>query len=198
VRPALFVGVIAILQHDAPAAPLGYAGLAVAALASWVGVPGPGEAALVAAGILASRGGPDLPLVLGCAWVGATVGGIAGWLLGLRAAEPLASPSGPLAAPRRAALERGGRFYERFGVLAVFLTPSWVAGIHGMRARRYLPANALAALVWAAIYGAGGALIGPSVADVADDFGLLGGIVIGGLVIAGIVAATTHAYRKSA
>jgi membrane protein DedA with SNARE-associated domain len=188
VRAALIVGVMALLHHQVRGPSLGYVGIGLAALASWVGVPGPGEAALVTAGTLAGRGRLDLLSLLACAWLGATLGGIGGWWIGRHAGHRLAGPRGPFAAPRRAALARGERFYARFGVLAVFLTPSWVAGIHGMRASRYLPANALAALVWAVLFGAGGDIAGPAIAEFASDLGLLGGIVLAGLVIAGTVA----------
>jgi membrane protein DedA with SNARE-associated domain len=197
VQAAAIVGVVAPLHHQVQEAGLGYLGLGLAALVSWIGAPGPGEAALIAAGILAGRGHADLLPVLACAWLGATVGGSAGWLVGLRAGRSLASPAGPLAGPRRVALERGSRFYDRFGVFAVFLTPSWVAGIHGMRAARYLPANALAALAWAVMYGAGAYLIGPDVTELASDVGLLGGVVVAGLILAVLAAAVMARTRRA-
>src|SRR5438552_3270256 len=55
---------------------VGYAGLGVAAIASWIGLPGPGEAALVTAGTLAGRGHLDLWAVLAVAWLGAMAGGV--------------------------------------------------------------------------------------------------------------------------
>jgi membrane-associated protein len=187
---------LALVRAHARGPRLDYLGVGLAALASWAGIPGPGEAALISGGLLAGRGRLDLVWVIGSAWLGALVGGVAGWLVGLRAGRALASPSGPLAGARRATLARGDRFYARFGFVAVFLTPSWIAGIHRVRASRYLPANALAALVWAVLYGAGGAIVGPSIADLASDLGLVGAIVVAGLVVAGAIAAISARRRR--
>src|SRR4051812_50145782 len=61
-----------------------YAGLGLAAGVGWVGVPGVGEAALIAAGVLAAGGRLDLAEVVSVAFVGAAIGGVAGWLIGLK------------------------------------------------------------------------------------------------------------------
>ena len=133
------------IHHHLHGPSVGYFGIGLAAAASWVGVPGPGEAALVAGGILAAQGRLDLAELLVVAWLGAAVGGVAGWAVGRHAGRPLLSTEGPLHRQRVAALERGERFFARFGVLAVYFAPSWVAGSTGLRAARFLPANALAA-----------------------------------------------------
>jgi membrane protein DedA with SNARE-associated domain len=179
---------LAVHLHHHARGPRGdYVGLALAAVASWAGVPGPGEAALVTAGILAAHHHLDIASAVAVAWLGATVGGTAGWLVGLKAGRTVLSAPGPLYRVRLAALARGDRFYERFGAIAVFLTPSWVAGINGMRASRFLPANAAAALVWAVLVGGGAYLVGPSVLDVIGDFGIVSTIVVAGLVVGAVV-----------
>lgn len=170
-----------------------YLGLFAGALASWAGVPGPGEATLVAAGILAARHRIDIGSVLVIAWVGANVGGVVGWLVGLKAGRAVVSAHGPLHRARLAALARGDRFYERFGPVAVFFTPSWVAGVHRMRASRYLPANAISALVWALVVGLGAYVLGPAVAEVVDDIGLVGVL---GLVALAAAAAGAAWWRR--
>lgn len=76
---------------------------------------------------------------------GAATGGVIGWLVGLKAGRPLVAAKGPLRRARHGALARGERFYDRYGVVAVLFTPSWVAGINRMRPRVYLPANAVSA-----------------------------------------------------
>ena len=174
---------------------VGYAGLAAAALAGWVGLPGPGEAALVTAGTLAGRGRLDLWAVLAVAWLGAMAGGIAGWLAGRRVGRALMTAPGLLLRQRRAALARGERFYERFGALAVFLTPSWMAGIHGMGWARFASANALAALLWVLLFGVGADLLGPSVLELAGDLGAVGTAAIVA-VAAGAAAAAWRSRRR--
>ena len=171
-----------------------YAGIALACAASWVGVPGPGEPVLIAAGVYAARGKVDLGEVLVVAWLAATAGGTAGWLLGRMGGRALWSAPGPLLGWRLAAMERGERFFARYPLLGVYLAPSWVAGINGLSAARFLPLNALCAAAWTLLCGLGAYLIGPSIADAVGDLGLVGAVVLGLLVIAGLTG--THVRRR--
>jgi membrane protein DedA with SNARE-associated domain len=169
-----------------------YVGLGLAAAAGWAGVPGPGEAALITAAVLAERHKLDIVSVIAVAWLGATLGGTAGWAVGIRAGRAVLTAPGPLQKARLSALDRGDRFFERFGPVAVFLTPSWVAGIVGMRAVRFLVLNALAALFWAVALGLGVFLAGPPIADLFADLGLIGGIALG---VVALIAAVTALVR---
>src|SRR5207244_7829985 len=128
----------------------------------------------------------DLGEVLAVAFVGATAGGVLGWLLGLKLGHSVFGGPGPLRRTRLRVLGAGERFYERYGVLAVFFTPSWLAGINRMRSRTYLIANAVSALLWALLVGVGAYLIGPSIEDVLSDVGLAGAAVILAIVAAGV------------
>src|SRR4051794_24600989 len=146
--------VAAHLHHQFHGSSFGYVGIGLAAVASWAGVPGPGEPALIAGAIFARRGRLDLLEVLAVAWLGAMLGGVTGWVIGRRAGHTLVTAPGPLHRQRLRAITRGERFFERFGVLAVYVAPSWVAGSIGFPARRFILANALAAVcgppLWAA------------------------------------------------
>jgi membrane protein DedA with SNARE-associated domain len=173
--------------------PVGYAGLALAAFVGWVGIPGAGEAALITAALFAARGKLDLGLIEIVAWVAATAGGIVGWAVGKKFGETVASAPGPLYRLRRRGLRAGERFFERFGVLAVFLVPSWVAGINMVRTSLYLPANAVAALGWALLYGVGAYVLGPQIGDLAGDSGLIGMALI---VVVALVAAGVAIVRR--
>jgi membrane protein DedA with SNARE-associated domain len=187
VAPALAVA-LGALHHHLQGPPVDYLGVALAAAASWVGVPGPGEPVLIAGGIYASSGRIDLAQLLVVAWAAATAGGVAGWLIGRKGGRALWIAPGPLQRLRMAALARGERFFDRWGLLAIYLAPSWVAGIHGVRASRFLPANALAAAIWTLLVGLGAYLIGPSIKDVVSDVGLVGGgllVVLLALFVAG-------------
>src|SRR6476469_6120298 len=142
-----------------PIARGGYLGLALAAAASWIGLPGPGEAALVAAGILAAHHRLDLVAVVASGWAGATVGGTAGWLVGRLAGRHVVTAPGPLLRVRLHAVERGDRLFARYGPVAVFFSPSWAAGLVGMRTVPFLLANTGSALIWAATLAVGSAAI---------------------------------------
>ncbi len=173
-----------------------YLGVFLAAGLSWVALPGPGEAALIAASISAAHGHLDITAVIGVAWAGATAGGMAGWVLGLKGGRALVTAPGPLHHVRLALTARGDRFYERYGPIAVLFTPSWIAGIHHMRPSRYVPANAMSALIWAVSIGAGAYLVGPSITDIVADTGLAGSIVIGALFVLALVLVTRRSSMR--
>lgn len=185
------------VHHHLHGPSLGYVGIGLAAAASWIGVPGPGEPVLIAGGILAARGRLDLAEVLVVAWLGAMVGGVSGWALGRRAGQALITARGPLRRQRMAALERGERFFTRFGLLAVYFAPSWVAGSTGMRGARFIPANAFAALVWVALVGVGAYAVGPPIGEVAGDVGLVGLLALGALALAGIAGVFLRRLRRT-
>jgi membrane protein DedA with SNARE-associated domain len=185
---------LAAMHPHARSSGVDYIGVFLAAGASWVALPGPGEAALIAAGISAAHGHLDLSSVVAVAWAGATLGGAAGWLLGVKGGRGLLTAPGPLLALRLALIARGDRFYERYGPVAVLLTPSWIAGIHDMRWSRFLPANAISALAWALSIGLGAYLIGPSITDILADAGLAGELLLGAL---SVLAAGVLLWRRS-
>jgi membrane protein DedA with SNARE-associated domain len=179
--------VLAAMHPHSGGSRVDYLGVFVAAVISWVALPGPGEAALIAASISAAHHHLDLASVLGVAWAGAIAGGTAGWLVGLKGGRGLLTAAGPLHHLRLRLIDRGDHFYERFGPLAVLFTPSWIAGIHDMRWSRFLAANAVSGLVWAVSIGLGAYLVGPSITDIAADAGLAGGVLVAVLFVLFVV-----------
>jgi membrane protein DedA with SNARE-associated domain len=171
---ALVVLPLALANHEVHGPPIGYAAIALAAALGWFGVPGPGEAALIAAGVFAAEHRLDIGMVIAVAAAGAAAGGVAGWLVGMKASRPVLTGRGlPLRRRRRRLIARGERFFERHGPIGVFLAPSWAAGLHNMRASRFLPLNALAAIGWAVAYGGAAFLLGPDVASGIEDVGAI-------------------------
>jgi membrane protein DedA with SNARE-associated domain len=192
----LGVAVLALrLRHHVRGPKGDYLGLWAAALASWVGVPGPGEAALITGGVLA-RKQLDIGSVLAVAWVGGVCGGTLGWLIGLKAGRTVMTARGPFLKARRAVLARGDRFYQRYGLLAVFFTPAWVAGVHRMRWTRFVPVNAFAALTWSLSFGLGAYLLGPSITDILDDIGLAGSLALVTLILVALGIAWRRRTRR--
>ncbi len=175
-------GVAFHLRHHLHGPAIDYVGLTVAAAASWIGVPGPGEPVLIAAGVVAARHRLDITSVIAVAWLGATAGGIGGWLAGLKAGRAVLTRPGPLLRFRRGALARGDQVFRRAPVIAVFLAPSWMAGIHRARSAVFLPVTVAAALLWAGGIGLGAYYIGPAVIDFVGDAGLVTGILLVTLV----------------
>ncbi len=174
--------VLAILHH----ANIDYAALALGAFASWAGLPGPGEPLLIAAAIVAAQHKLDITPVIVWAWVGAVLGGIAGWLAGWHLGRSVMTAPGPLRRLRLKAVERGEEVFERLTVIAILLTPAWVAGIHRAGPAVYLITNTLSAVAWAVGIGLGAYYAGPPVLDVLGDIGTASLIGLGVLVVAAI------------
>jgi len=192
IRTALVVPVFALLHihlhlhlhHSFHGPGVDYASLAAGAVASWVGVPGPGEPLLIAAGVLAARHNLDLGSVILVAWLAATAGGIGGWWIGRIAGRGLVTARGPLRGARLRAVQRGEEVFARRPVAAIMLSPSWVAGINRARPPVFLVINAVSAGLWAGGIGAAAYLVGPSVIEFVDDLGtLLGTVAIAAVVV---------------
>lgn len=167
-----------LLRHKGAA--IDYIGLAVAAFISWVVWVGPGEPAMIAAGVVAAKHRLDIAPVVFWGWIGAMLGGIVGWLIGLKAGRSVLTAPGPFHKLRVRAADQGERIFRRMEVLAIIATPPWVAGINRSRPHVYLPVNTLSALLlWAAPLGLGSYYAGPVVLDLFGDLGVLLSVLLG-------------------
>jgi membrane protein DedA with SNARE-associated domain len=196
-KALLIVGFAVRFHHRFHGPPIDYATLTAAAAASWVGVPGPGEPVLIAAGVFAARHKLDIGEVLLFAFAGAAAGGIAGWLIGMKLGRTVMTARGPLLRMRRTALARGDEVFGRWAVLAILLTPSWVAGIHRVRTGLYLVTNAVSAALWAVGIGLGAYFVGPAVVDFVADLGWITGAGLVLLVLAAILLEVRRRRRRS-
>lgn len=163
--------VLALLRHHFHGSSVDYWAVAVASAASWLGVPGPGEPVLIAAAVVAAHHHLDITTVIGVAFVFAVAGGIAGWLIGKMLGRTVLETRGPLLRFRLRALSRGDEIFDRYPVLAIVLTPSWIAGIHRVNMGVYQITNVVTAFIWAVGIGLAAYLIGPAVIDAVEDLG---------------------------
>jgi membrane protein DedA with SNARE-associated domain len=193
----LQVSTLTVLHLHARGPGIDYVGVLIASFASWLGLPGPGEAALIAAGISAAHDHLDLTSIIAIAWLGATAGGMVGWIVGVRGGRGVLTAPGPLHGLRLSLTARGDRFYERYGMIAVLVTPSWIAGIHNMHWSRFVPVNVVSALVWAIAIGLGAYAVGPSITEFANDAGLAGVLVVGSAVTIGAIVVLRRRFRRS-
>lgn len=186
------------LFHHVQGPAFDYIGIALASFASWAGLPGPGESLLLAAGIFAAKHKLDITPVLAVAWLGATSGGIVGWLFGLMAGRRVLTAPGPLRNLRLDAVARGEQAFKRVEWVAILLTPAWVAGIYRAGAVVYNLVNALSAVVWSVAIGVGAYYAGPPVLDVINDLGTIGAVLAIGLVVIGVGTALRRRWRGAA
>jgi membrane protein DedA with SNARE-associated domain len=175
-----------LLHRGVPAANIDYVAVALGAFASWAGLPGPGEPLLIAAAIVASKHKLDITPVLVWAFVGALLGGIVGWLAGVVAGRNVLAAPGPLRRLRLRGLERGDEVFERLTIIAILLTPAWVAGIHRVGSVIYLTVNLVTAAIWAVGIGLAAYYAGPPVLEWLSDVGLVSSVGLGVLILVAV------------
>jgi membrane protein DedA with SNARE-associated domain len=183
------------LLHHVKGPALDYVGIAVASFLGWVGLPGPGEAVLIAAAVFASKHKLDITPVVLVAFVAATVGGIVGWLIGLYGGRSVLTAPGPLHTARLHAVARGEQLFKRMQVVAILLTPAWVAGINRAHTGVYMLTNVASAIVWAVALGLSAYYLGPPVLDAFGDVGTVATIAVL-VVVAGVVGVELVLVRR--
>ena len=140
-----------------------------------MGVPSPGETALVLAAVLASQGKLHIVLVIVIGGVSAIIGDNIGYLLGRRFGRDVLVAPGPVSQPPRAG-DRGRRpvlrparpkavFFARWIALVRFAA-AWLAGINKMHWRTFFFWNALGGISWAITFGLVGYFGGKAAAHV--------------------------------
>ncbi len=193
-------GAIIGLSND-----LGYVLPAIIGLES-MGIPSPGEAALVAAAVLASQGKLQIWLVILIGVTSAILGDNIGYWLGRRYGRSVFLARGPLLNDRVHAIRYGDGFFKRHGAKAVFLgrwialvrfATAWLAGINRMPFKRFFFWNALGGISWGITYGLVGYYGGKAAAHVLAQAGLVGlGVMV--LLFVGFAVAVRRRERRVA
>jgi membrane protein DedA with SNARE-associated domain len=163
------------------------------------GVPLPGETALVAAGVFASRGHLDITEVIVVAAVAAIVGDNIGYWIGRTGGRSVLSRWSR--SERTLAWAEG--FFRRHGAKTIFLarffsvlrvTAAWMAGVSRMHWWTFFGWNAAGGICWAVLVGLVAYYLGEAAARAIAKYGLIGGAVIVGVAIVGGLA--VHYWRK--
>jgi len=171
---------------------LGYILPALIGLES-MGVPSPGETALVLAAVLASQGKLDIVLVIAIAAASAIVGDNIGYLLGRKLGRDVLTGRGPMRSRRTKMMDVGDRYFRDHGAKTVFIgrwialirfATAWLAGINEMPFRVFFPWNALGGITWATAYGLAGYYGGNAVAHVMEKVGVVAAVVVVVAIIA--------------
>jgi membrane protein DedA with SNARE-associated domain len=175
---------------------LGYLLPALVGLES-MGIPSPGETALVLACLMASQGKLQIELVIAIAVVSAIVGDNIGYWIGRKAGRRvLTSERGPFHRRRIALIAYGDRFFAKHGSRAVFLgrwmalvrvTAAWMAGMNHMPFRTFFFWNALGAVTWALSVGLVAYYAGEAAVHVIERVGVGAAVVLGAAVVGAIV-----------
>ena len=127
-----------------------------------LGIPLPGEIALVTAAAYASLGHISIVIVIVLAAIGAIVGGILGYFIGLKGGLPLVVHYGSYIGVRRSHIARAHAFFERNGAKTILfgrfiaLLRTWaavIAGAAAMSFTKFVTYNTLGSVVWAVVFG---------------------------------------------
>lgn len=167
-----------------------------------IGIPMPGETALVSAAIYAgSTHEHGIGWVILVASIGAIVGDNIGYLIGRRVGVPLVARWGRLLGLDEARMKVGQYLFLRhggkivfFGRFVAFLRTfaALLAGINRMHWSHFLLMNALGGVSWAALYGGGAYLFGSEIRRVAGPVSGLLLVVALAAVVAAIVFFRRH------
>jgi membrane protein DedA with SNARE-associated domain len=139
-----------------------YPVLLLLVLVESLGVPLPGEIALVTAAAFASNGRISIYIVILLAGVGATVGGVLGYWIGLKGGLPLIARYGGYVGVRQSHIERAHAFFERNGARTILfgrfiaLLRTWaavIAGAASMSFPKFVTYNTIGSIVWAIVFG---------------------------------------------
>jgi membrane protein DedA with SNARE-associated domain len=180
---------------------LGYLLPAIIGLES-MGIPSPGETALVLAAVLASQGKLQIWLVILIGVTSAIVGDNIGYWLGRRFGRDALEAPGPFYERRRRVIATGDRFFAKHGPKAVFLArwialvrfaAAWLAGINGMRFRDFFFWNALGGITWGVTFGLVGYFAGSAAARLITTFGVYAAV---GLAMAGVATYALVKWRE--
>jgi membrane protein DedA with SNARE-associated domain len=163
----------------------------------------PGETALIAAGVYASKGNLSITAVIAVAAAGAVIGDNIGYWLGREGGRRLIERYRWMRRVADRLLPPAERFFARHGGKAVFLarffggvrvTGAWMAGITRMSWWRFLFWNAAGGIVWALAVGLVSFYAGRAVADSIARYGVYGGIAVAVMFVLAI--ATLHVWRR--
>jgi membrane protein DedA with SNARE-associated domain len=174
---------------------LGYLLPAVIGLES-MGVPSPGETALVLAAVLASQGKLQIWLVIVIAIASAILGDNIAYWIGRKVGREVLEAPGPWHKRRVRLLGLGERFFTKHGPKAVFLgrwvallrvVVAWMAGINEMPATHFLLWNALGGITWATTVGLVGYFAGNAAAKAINQFGVYAAIALGVVLVGGLL-----------
>jgi membrane protein DedA with SNARE-associated domain len=178
-----------------------------------LGIPLPGEIALVTAAAYASHGRISIYVVIAIAAAGATIGGILGYLIGLKGGLPLIVRYGGYIGIRKSHIEKTHAFFERNGAKTILfgrfvaLLRTWAAVVAGaacMSLTKFVAYNTIGSIAWAIVFGFLGYYFGrdlPLLETYISRFSVAS-LVVGGIALLAFICYTrrksARKYRKRA
>ena len=166
---------------------VGYAAVFALIAVETMGIPVPGETALIAAALLAHDGQLSIVPLVAVAAAAAIIGDNVGFAIGRHGGRRLFLRPGPFHDHRLRIIEHGEPFFEKHGPKAVFLgrwitglriSSAWMAGVTDMPWPTFLFWNALGGIAWATSIGLVAYFVGHSAEKIIHLAGLGGAVVV--------------------
>jgi membrane protein DedA with SNARE-associated domain len=163
-----------------------------------VGVPGAGDASLLAAGTLAGEGRLNVWAVVVVAMAAWMLGSATGYAIGARQGRWLLERPGWLERSRRNLLAKGDRLFGQRPFLASVTMPGFVSGIFHLRFALFMLGALAAGSFWIGVYVVVSYFLGAKIAQAIGDAGT--GLVLGvvAVVALGLACRAVLARWRSA
>lgn len=184
----------------------GYAMVAVLIFAEGVGLPLPGETALItAAAFAAQHNRLSIAGVLIAGMVGAAGGGLGGYWIGRTGGLAVLERHGRYIGVTKPRIARARKFFAEHGPKAVFaarfiailrMFAGLLAGVTHMRFWLFFLWNVLGAIVWSLLFGTLGYLFGNNLPWLEKEIGRTSLIVLGVVVVVALFL--WHRHRRRA
>jgi membrane-associated protein len=148
------------------------------------GLPGPGDASLIAAGTLAGEGKLNVWIVLATAMVAWMLGSVVGYAIGIHGGRRLLDHPGRLEKSRLKLLAKGDRAFGRHTFVASVTMPAFVSGIFRVRFYVFVLGALTAGIGWIGMYVGLSYFLGE---EIAKHIGKLGTKAILGVIVVVVV-----------
>jgi membrane protein DedA with SNARE-associated domain len=158
------------------------------------GLPGPGDASLIAAGTLAGEGRLNVGVVLATAMIAWMLGSVAGYEVGIHGGRRLLDHPGRLEERRRKLLAKGDHAFGRHTFAASVTIQAFVSGIFRVRFWVFVLGALVAGIGWIGMYVGLSYVLGEEVAKRIGNAGTKA--LVGVLVIVAIGLGIRAGYMR--
>jgi len=148
------------------------------------GLPGPGDASLIAAGTLAGEGKLNIWIVLATAMAAWMFGSVVGYVIGIHGGRRLLDHPGRLEKSRLKLLAKGDRAFGRHTFVASVTMPAFVSGIFRVRFYVFMLGALTAGIGWIGMYVGLSYFLGE---EIAKHVGKIGTKAILGVIVVVVV-----------
>lgn len=154
------------------------------------GLPGPGDASLIAAGTLAGEGKLNVWIVLASALVAWMLGSVVGYVIGVHGGRKLLDHPGRIEKSRRKLLAKGDHAFARHNFGASVTMPAFVSGIFRVRFYVFISGALVAGIGWIGMYVGLSYFLG---AEIAKHIGSIGAKAVLGVVVIVVIGLVIRA-----